>query len=114
MTIPPERWEAVEPLLDQALALSKADRLTWLDELRVTSPTLADELRALLANEEAADQRCFLAHALPLSLVGTEVGGYALERLLGEGGMGSVWLARRTDGRFEGQAAVKLMNLARL
>ncbi len=28
--------------------------------------------------------------------------------------MGSVWLARRTDGRFEGQAAVKLLNIALL
>ena len=28
--------------------------------------------------------------------------------------MGSVWLARRTDGRFEGHAAVKLLNLSLL
>ena len=28
--------------------------------------------------------------------------------------MGSVWLARRSDGRFEGQVAVKLLNLALL
>jgi serine/threonine-protein kinase len=28
------------------------------------------------------------------------------------GGMGTVWLARRSDGRFEGQAAVKFVNLA--
>ena len=26
--------------------------------------------------------------------------------------MGSVWLAHRSDGRFEGQAAVKFLNLA--
>ncbi|MDQ2927003.1 MAG: protein kinase, partial [Pseudomonadota bacterium] len=29
--------------------------------------------------------------------------------LIGEGGMGSVWRARRSDGRFEGEAAVKLL-----
>jgi eukaryotic-like serine/threonine-protein kinase len=34
--------------------------------------------------------------------------------MLGRGGMGSVWLARRTDGRFEGRAAVKVLNLALL
>src|SRR6185437_2267583 len=45
---------------------------------------------------------------------GLELGAYTLERLLGQGGMGSVWLARRTDGRFEGEAAVKLLNLALL
>ena len=30
--------------------------------------------------------------------------------LIGQGGMGNVWLARRDDGRFEGRAAVKLLN----
>jgi eukaryotic-like serine/threonine-protein kinase len=41
------------------------------------------------------------------------VGNYALERPLG-GGTGSVWLAHRRDGRFEGRAAIKLLNRAPL
>jgi serine/threonine-protein kinase len=49
-----------------------------------------------------------------VGLAGLELGGYTLERPLGQGGMGSAWLARRSDGRFEGRAAVKLMNLAHL
>jgi eukaryotic-like serine/threonine-protein kinase len=40
------------------------------------------------------------------------VGNYALERPLGHGGMGSVWLARRCDGRFEGRAAIKFLGLS--
>jgi len=40
------------------------------------------------------------------------VGNYALEQPLGHGGMGSVWLARRNDGRFEGRAAIKFLDLA--
>jgi serine/threonine-protein kinase len=39
------------------------------------------------------------------------VGNYALERQLGEG---AVWLARRRDGRYEGRAAIKFLDLARL
>ena len=31
---------------------------------------------------------------------------------IGHGGMGSVWLAHRNDGRFERKAAVKLLNVA--
>jgi serine/threonine protein kinase len=38
---------------------------------------------------------------------GQSLGAYVLERELGRGGMGSVWLARRTDGRFERVVAVK-------
>ena len=42
------------------------------------------------------------------------IGAYTLERPLGAGGMGSVWLARRSDGRYEASVAVKLLNLALL
>jgi eukaryotic-like serine/threonine-protein kinase len=40
------------------------------------------------------------------------VGNYTLEQPLGHGGMGSVWLARRSDGRFEGSAAIKFLDLS--
>ncbi len=36
-------------------------------------------------------------------------GAYRLLEPIGEGGMGSVWLAERDDGRFEGRVAVKLL-----
>jgi serine/threonine-protein kinase len=35
-----------------------------------------------------------------------------LDQRIGQGGMGSVWSARRSDGRFEGTAAIKLLNLS--
>ena len=46
------------------------------------------------------------------SLEGQVVGAYRLNSLIGQGGMGSVWLAERCDGRFEGRVAVKLLNIA--
>ena len=60
--------------------------------------------------------------ALPFALrgkppditAGTVIGPYTLDVPLGAGGMGSVWHARRTDGRFEGAVAVKLLHLAAL
>jgi serine/threonine protein kinase len=39
-------------------------------------------------------------------------GAWTLERPLGSGGMGSVWLARRTDGRYQAAAAIKLPHRA--
>ena len=44
------------------------------------------------------------------SLAGQALGAYTLRSPIGQGGMGSVWLAERSDGRFEGVAAVKLLN----
>src|SRR4030095_11388955 len=48
----------------------------------------------------------------PTSLVGQTLGVYTLEAPLGQGGMGSVWRARRNDGRFESTVAIKLLNAA--
>jgi eukaryotic-like serine/threonine-protein kinase len=44
------------------------------------------------------------------SLIGQTVGAYTILSPIGQGGMGSVWLAKRSDGRFEGLAAVKFLN----
>jgi serine/threonine-protein kinase len=109
-----DRWNRLAPLLDRALELSDEERDPWLAELRSHSPALADELTGLLSGEAIADRQGFLSTPIDASLAGLELGTYTLERPLGHGGMGSVWLARRTDGRFEGRAAVKLLNLALL
>jgi serine/threonine-protein kinase len=107
-----ERWRRLEPLLDEALELSAEQRAEWLDALRTTSPELAADLSSLLDDDLAAERRGFLAAPVELSLAGLVVGAYTLERPLGYGGMGTVWLARRTDGQFDGRAAVKLLNLS--
>ena len=107
-----DRWQRLEPLLDQALDLSDEERASWLATLRDRSPTLAGELDILLSGEELADRSGFLTAPLGERLEGLRLGAYALEHPLGQGGMGTVWLARRTDGRFEGNVAVKLLNLA--
>jgi hypothetical protein len=107
-----ERWRLLSPLLDQLLDLPEAERESWLATLRTDSPEIAAELSSLLASDAAASARAFLGSPPEVTLEGLELGAYTLERPLGHGGMGTVWLARRTDGRFEGHAAVKLLNLA--
>ena len=109
-----ERWKVLEPLLDHALDLSDAERDQWLSELSVSSPDVATELTSLLSGDIQAERSGFMAQPIAVSLGGLELGAYTLVEPIGHGGMGSVWLARRADGRFEGRAAVKLLNLARL
>ena len=45
-------------------------------------------------------------------LAGQTLGPYTLISQIGQGGMGSAWLAERSDGRFERRVAVKFLNIA--
>ncbi len=110
-----ERWRAVEPHLDRVLDLPAHERPAWLEGLRAQDPKLAADLERLLAFHDETSQERFLEDAFPerpssASLAGQTLGAYTLIEPIGQGGMGSVWLARRSDGRFEGRAAVKLLN----
>jgi serine/threonine-protein kinase len=115
-----ERWRAVSPLLDEALELATEERPAWLASIRARDAALAADLRTLLAEHEVVHQSRFLEGAVPLpphtaltvSLAGQTLGAYRLISRIGQGGMGSVWLAERCDGRFEGRAAIKLLNIA--
>jgi len=73
-------------------------------------------VEALLDEHRLLEEEHFLEHCpaqLPEPvLAGQSFGTYTLISAIGHGGMGSVWLARRNDGRFERKAAVKLLNLA--
>ena len=112
------RWRALSSHLDHALDLAPADREDWVAALEARQPTVYQELRALLAEHEAISDDPFLQEAVQTrpdaSAAGHRVGAYTLVSPIGHGGMGTVWLATRSDGRFDGHVAIKLLNLGLL
>jgi serine/threonine protein kinase/Tfp pilus assembly protein PilF len=117
--ISPERWRALSPYLDEALEIETADRAAWLASISARDPALADDLRSILAGHKAVHDSGFLEGVVVdprltfvPSLAGHVVGSYRLISPIGQGGSGNVWLAERCDGRFQGRAAVKLLNIA--
>lgn len=106
-----EQWEKIAPHLDRALELDASELPQWLDTLERSEPEVAVALRELLALHAANCASGFMEGTAlgPEALIGERIGCYTIEQLLGGGGMGSVWRGRRSDGKFEGQAAIKLL-----
>lgn len=113
----PDQWQALSPHLDEALEMTDFERGTWLSSLKSKNPTLAYQLEILLREHHVLSEEGFLeASALELpegpGLAGQILGVYTLVSKIGHGGMGTVWLAERSDGRFERRVAVKVLNFA--
>jgi len=117
--IDPDRWNELSPFLDEALDLEEGQKTAWLRDMSAARPDVANELHALLAQIASLDKRGFLEASAVTELsreplAGATIGAYTLESQLGRGGMGSVWLARRNDGHFEGEVAIKILKAAPL
>jgi eukaryotic-like serine/threonine-protein kinase len=112
-------------LLGDALDMAPENRLAWVETIDPAYQHLKPRLRALLQRAAEVESRDFL-NALPplgddessdidddndsppVESAGARVGPYRLERKMGSGGMGTVWLATRADGLFERSIALKL------
>ncbi|MFN7934622.1 MAG: protein kinase [Bryobacteraceae bacterium] len=112
-----DQWQAVSPYLDELLALPEEQRPAWLAGLRERDPALATVLRVFFHEyQDLAGERFLEGDALPWGqsslAAGQAIGAYQLLAPIGQGGMGSVWLAERKDGRFERRVALKFLHIA--
>ena len=112
MSVGKETWGRLSPLLDELLDLPDDDRDARLAALHAEDPQIAQAVAAMLEHLPAIERGEFMPSAAlpkPGGLADQTIGPYTLVREIGHGGMGTVWLARRTDGRYEGQVAIKFL-----
>lgn len=111
------QWRSISHLLDEALLLSASERRRWLAELPAAHAHLRDTLEHFLQMHARLEGDSFLESpavvsadsATPAMLSpGDSVGPYRVIEELGTGGMGSVWLAERADGKPRRRVALKL------
>jgi serine/threonine-protein kinase len=112
-----EEWAALDRLLDTALDLPPDARTSWIDSLGPEYDAVRPRLRRLLEVPPLSDARLTLPRfdddiagepGLPSPDPGSSVGPYRLIRKLAHGGMGTVWLAQRSDGLITRRVALKL------
>lgn len=113
----PEEWRVLSLLLDEVLDLPSTEHAAWLAQLRERDADSARQLAAMLEARDNASREGFLhGTATPPPVVGGRpgavCGAYRLESLIGRGGMGSVWLAKREDGHYDADVAVKLLSMS--
>ncbi len=120
MTLKTGDFSVLSRLLDEALELPEPAREAWLGALPPGDRAFEPLLRDMLAAQSARTQDRLLStlprlsggEAGPAAQPGDRVGPYVLQRGLGHGGMGTVWLAQRVDGTLKRQVALKLPRLA--
>ena len=112
-----DAWARLGELFHQATELPESERTTFVHAHTGDDPELQRELLALIAADTDATRRLRdpLQHAAEATLrvsdpelpPGTRFGPWALERVIGTGGMGRVYLAHRADGAYEREVALK-------
>ncbi len=113
-----ERWRRIEALFDQALERPESERSGFLDDACAGEPELRREVADLLASaptagvslrEAVVAEVRMLANDAVTAQVGRRIGPFRLIGLLGEGGMGAVYLAERDDAQFAQRVAIKIL-----
>ncbi len=129
----PERWQQVRSIFDSALALPPEARKAFIDQACLTDHDLRAEVLSLLdAHQDpatfleqgplVASSRARSSDIPDLTARGLDlparhdaaptpetIGPYRIERQIGHGGMGTVYVAVRADRAYHQQVAVKLL-----
>jgi formylglycine-generating enzyme required for sulfatase activity/serine/threonine protein kinase len=124
------RFAEIERLFHAALGIAPERRTAFLAEQSNGDAQLVEAVSALLAADVSAvtghDRVAPLGDEVRIDAlndviaaenddaIGETIGAWRIESLLGEGGMGRVWLASRADAAFEMKAALKILRSNRL
>ncbi|MBN7815656.1 serine/threonine-protein kinase [Algoriphagus pacificus] len=111
-----EKWKKVERLFHQLTESDSEQKSEILDILSKEDPEVYEVLLELLESDAQGHpifaetpQHIFEKLENESSLIGENIGAFRLKSIIGNGAMGSVFLAERNDGQFEQTVAIKLL-----
>lgn len=115
-----EHWQAVRTLFDRLVDLAPSERAAALGSTDAAADVIAEALALVEASDAAGtfferppttvhpENSATLAACPPLT-VGTRLGPFRVELLIGRGGQGEVYRAARADGHFRQVVALRLL-----
>jgi eukaryotic-like serine/threonine-protein kinase len=112
----PTTLPLIEAIFNEVLALPSGERQALIEIRCGEDALLKSEIYSLLraCAEEEVLAAVRLREARTDARTGLDrkrVGAYEIDRLIGRGGMGAVYVAHRADGTFDKQVAIKLIDL---
>jgi serine/threonine protein kinase len=112
-------WQRVKTIFNAAVEIAERDRPAYVRHACGGDEQLRGEVESLLASHRQADgflEGTAVAEAaghleqdLASRWIGRRMGPYVLVAELGRGGMGYVFRARRADGQYQSEVAIKLV-----
>ena len=120
LDLDPQRWQRAQALFDAAVVLEPRERRAYIKKKCIDDPALCDYVIGLLGVDDdvgdavartivdAVDGAFGAGDARDDDMAGEMLGAWRIERTLGAGGMGTVYLAQRADRQFDQQVAIKL------
>lgn len=125
-----EKWDKIESIIHRVLELPKGKQDAFIETTCSDDPELKGEVTLYLESirnsegwlENLQDYKKnyfqeisqdIRLHPYGQSLIGKQVGSYLIKSKIGEGGMGTVFLAERSDQEFEHRVAIKIIRRGR-
>jgi serine/threonine-protein kinase len=113
-----EQWRQVKEIFNTAIELAPVERRAFIEEKSNNDELVIREVLALLASDEEAENFIekpavvvsdLVTDEKNQSVIGKQIGSYKIEKEIGRGGMGAVYLATRADEEFQKRVAIKLI-----
>ena len=115
----PDRWQLVKDVFSAACELDASERNRYLDETCAGDAALRAEVVSLLDAHNQTDAVIDRPAAAYVGggevfagsdrRIGQRIGAYEIVALIGHGGMGEVYRARRVDAQYDKEVAIKLV-----
>ncbi|MEP6570575.1 MAG: serine/threonine-protein kinase [Acidobacteriota bacterium] len=115
----PERWQQVKDLLQSVLEQPSEEQPAFLNHAAGRDDSLRLEVESLLEFQEG-NENFIETSALEITarsvgaeaqdeMAGAQIGPFKVEREIGRGGMGAVYLAQQNDNHYQRQVAIKII-----